>query len=435
MPDLTIIGGGMTGLAAAWAAQKAGASYRLIEASDRLGGKVQTEHVEGFLLEAGPDSFLTEKPEGIALAREIGLEDQFLPCCPEPKVRILHERRLTPLPAGCRLFIPYDEARFRENTLLSTAGTERALAEIDVPIRPDEAGDESVGDFVTRRFGMEMFERVAGPVLAGIYGANPFQLSLKASFAKFAAMEQTHGSLIRAVQARRATAGTNGKRPSPFTSLRAGMQSLVDELVPRLTGELVLNQRVRSLPDGPVLLALPASPAAELLHMRHLDIAKALRAFRTVSTATVNLAYDRNTIDPPEGFGFMSTLADPSPLVGCTWVSNKFAGRSPDHGFLARAFVGGQKDQTLLELCDEALTQMVHAELSRLHPGLRTPPIFSRVARWHQGNPQYDLGHAERVQALARALPSNLELAGSAFRGVGLPDCIQDGTRAVQNLL
>jgi len=432
---LTIIGGGMAGLAAAWAAQRAGRAYRLFEAGDQLGGKIQTVHREGFLLERGPDSFLVEKPEGLELCRELGLEPSFIPSGGErgaaPNVCILFNRELVPLPQGCRLFIPTDPTRFRSNRLLSPEGTERALAEIDVPPRPADAPDESVGAFITRRFGSEMLERVAGPVLAGIYGADPFMLSLHASFAKFARLEREHGSLIRALAnaAKPVTIpASDGKRQTPFVSLAPGMQSMVDALVPRLTGEIHLQSPVQNLQTyagSPLVLAVPAAAAANLLASVAPEAAKGLRGLRTATTATVNLAYDLAAIEPPVGFGFMSVLDDPSPLVGCTWVSNKFDQRSPPNGFLARAFVGGQKDGSLLELPDTELSALVHQELARLHPGLKASPRFSLVTRWNQGNPQYDVGHRERIAAVRTQLPEHIKLLGSPYDGVGLSDIIR----------
>jgi len=437
MNPLTIVGGGMAGLATAWAAQRAGRPYRLFEASDRLGGKILSHRRDGFLLEGGPDSFLVEKPEGLDLCRELGLADQFIPsggrAGQPPNVRILFDGELVPLPAGCRLFIPTDPELFRRNTLLSPAGTERALAEIDIPPRAVDAPDESVAAFVTRRFGSEMLERVAGPVLAGIYGADPHKLSLQASFGKFARLEREHGSLMRALAPTSATPKP-GKRPAPFMSLASGMQTMIDSLVPKLTGEIHLDHPVGELDDSPTVLAVPAAVAANLLEDIDSELATMLRELRTETTATVNLAYDRSAIEAPEGFGFMSVLDDPSPLVGCTWVSNKFDQRSPPDGFLARAFVGGQKDQSVLELPDDELARLVHRELARLHPGLNTTtPQFSLVTRWLQGNPQYHVGHRERIAAIRARLPAHIRLLGSPYDGVGLSDIIRGSDSLFQS--
>lgn len=434
-PDITIIGGGMTGLAAAWFAAKRGLRVRLVESSDRLGGKITSERVTDdlgdWLVEGGPDSFLVQKPEGLNLCRDLGLESDFLDCTPTDHRVCILNRDLLPIPDGARLFIPVDPDRFRANELLSAAGTERALAEIDVPPR-EEQGDESLADFATRRFGAELLDKLAGPVLAGIYGASPDRLSVAASFGRFHAMEQKHGSLIRAL------ANQPRRSGSLFTTLRCGMERMVDALAERLHAdpnvELLLGECLTALPSsadaslGRILLAIPAAETARLVP----ELDEHLADFRTVSTATVSLAYAREDAESAKGYGFMSVLSDPSPLVGCTFVTNKFAGRSPDGGFLVRAFIGGQKSQADLDRSDDELAALVHSELAHL-VGFTGTPRWHRVQRWRNGNPQYDVGHLDRVAALeAAARHHGVELIGSPFRGVGLSDCIRSAEAAVR---
>jgi len=463
MKPVQIIGGGMAGMAVAYALQKRGIPYRLVEAGPRLGGKIRTEAIDGFVMEAGPDSFLTEKPEGLDLCRELGLEADFIPCNEQNrKVQLLHDGELIPFPQGCRLFIPTDEALFRETAPLSLAGLNRALDEINLPPAPPASGDESLASFVRRRFGPEVLDRIAAPILAGIYGADPERMSMAATFGRLMKLEEKHGSLMQAMAVapkrpsvagdRQGTESDRGdkqdhrtqqiaknKLSSVFTSLQHGMGQITEALEAHLSGEIQLNTRVDTLPaldeSDQVIIALPANHAAHILSAPAPKTSELLKQLDFASTGTVSFAFHALP-DHPQGFGFMSALSDPSPLVGCTWTSNKFDHRAPTGGFLCRAFIGGQKQPELLEESDEIIVECLRQELDRLC-GLRATPDFVRVARWTQGNPQYRVGHHNWVESVERQLAEEqprVHLCGSSFRGIGLSDCVREANALVEQM-
>ena len=432
--QVTIIGGGISGLSVAWSLQQRGVPWRLLEASGRLGGKVQSEFADGFLMELGPDSFLTDKPHGMDQCRALGLGNQFVPCNNANRsVSILFRDRLIPYPKGMRLFIPVDADAFAANTLLSPEGTQRALAECDLPGTPVPPGrDESLASFVTRRFGAELLERVAAPILAGIYAADPESLSMATTFPRFLEMERQHGSLMRAMQ----QAAPVDPDHAPFTNLKRGMQQWADALAAALTGDIQLNTAPDSLPEGIVVLATPAPAAADLVEGRSPALAKRLRQIKHLSAGVVSLAY-RAYANPPRGFGFMSVLSEPSPLVGCTFVSNKFDGKAPPGDFLLRAFLGGQKGEAILDRSDEEIVDVVRDELNRL-AGVDRKPVLSRVCRMPAGNPQYETGHLDRMTEIERMAAEEipgLHFCGHAWRGIGLSDCVREAEELAESLV
>jgi len=469
---IAIIGGGIAGLATAYylqeGARRAGLplTYTLIERTPTFGGKISTDVRHGFVIEGGPDSFITQKPAALRLCRELGLEDRLVGTNDHRrKTYVLDGGRLCPLPDGVMLVVPTRLAPFALSPLISLRGKVRMGLDLLIPPRR-ENGDESLADFIRRRLGQEALDKIAGPLMAGIHVADPERLSLQATFPRFIALEQKYGSLIRgmlAQKARRRAQGSNGAgQPLPlFMTLRGGLRELVEALVARLEGELLTGTRVvglkwdseaRSgegapyhlrLADGgtlradAVVLATPTYVAADLLEPLHPTLATELRAIRYLSTATVSLGFRRAEFEHPlDGFGFVVSAREQSPLLACTWTSTKFNGRAPDEHVLVRGFVGGPRHEEAVGLPDEALIELVRDELRRVM-GVHARPVVARIYRWPQANPQYDVGHLERVnriEALAADLPG-LYLTGSAYRGVGLPDCIAQGQATAEALI
>jgi oxygen-dependent protoporphyrinogen oxidase len=441
--DVAIVGGGIAGLSASHALQKLGVPHRLLEASDRLGGVVRTETVNGFTLEAGPDAILAQKPEGVALARELGLGPRLLPTNPEHKtVFVLHRGRLLPLPDGMMLGVPTRFLPMVRTRLFSWPAKIRMATEVRLRPRP-EAADESITSFLGRHFGREAVDRIGEPLLAGIHAGDPDRLSMLSAFPRFVEMERRRGSLIRAMwSAPRPKAGA----PAAFVSFPGGLQELVDALAARVGGAARTGWRARALQakDGGwtiandagetlavrvVILAVPAAVAARLLGETAPDAGKALGEFRSVSTGVVYLGYRREDVAHPlRGYGVVIPRGEGLRASALGFVSTKFAGRAPDGHVLLRVFVGGARDPEVLADDDGTLVERAIAECRPLL-GLRGAPVLARVFRWPQATPQMEVGHAARmawIDALIAAR-GNLYLAGAGLRGTGIPDMIADG--------
>lgn len=458
---VTIVGGGIAGLSVAYYLQRKSAeegisiAYTLLEAGSWLGGKVRTLRRDGFVIEGGPDSFITQKPWGLQLCRDLDLADRLIPCNEAAqKVYVVRKGRLVLLPAGFRLAVPTKWGPFVRTPLLSPAGKLRVAMDLVIPRRTG-TDDESIGDFVRRRFGREALEAMAGPIMAGIHVADPELLSLRATYPMFADVEQEHGSLIRGLtRARKARAG---QPPPPlFMSFRDGMQTLTERLASNLTGDIRTGEKVtglRRIPDGyevltadevplrtdAVVLAAPADVAAGLLAPHDEKLADALRAVRSVSSATLSLGFrcsDLRGVPPFDGFGFMVPHREQRNILACTWSSTKFSFRAPEGMALVRVFVGGARQEPVAEKSDEEIRRLVLDELSDLMK-IRCEPVIEKLFRWPKGNPQYDVGHLERVAAVEERVRrlSGIYLAGSSYRGIGIPDCIESALNVVDRLL
>ena len=460
---VVIVGGGVTGLTAAYRlrerARAAGTALRctVLERAARPGGKVVTDRfggpVDGWVVEGGPDSFVTRKPWALELVRELGLEHEVVGTRPaQHATYVLRRGRLVPLPAGLGLIAPTQWGPFLRSPLFSPAGRLRMALEPWVPARRDEA-DETLADFVRRRFGREALERLGEPLLAGIHNGVAEQQSVLATFPHFRAMERTHGSVIRgARQMARAARAKGGERASPFVTLRGGMDTLTDALAARLDDVLETGcavaavepaggaYRVR-LDDGRVLdadaviVTTPAYTAAALLRDFGAELAQSLDVIPYVSTGTVSLAYRRSDLGVKlDGFGVVIPRSEGRRINACTLASLKFPHRAPEDHLLVRAFVGGTRRTDLLHLDDGALCDVVRAELGEVL-GINAAPLWSRVHRWWDGNPQYNLGHLERVERIAALCPPGLILSGSAYTGVGIPDCVRQAQEAAERVL
>jgi len=456
MKRIAIIGGGIAGLSAAYfleKARRAGAplQWKLFEKSARLGGVIRTEQQNGFILEAGPDSFLTAKPDALALCRELGIEDQVIPSNDAiRKTYILAKKRLIEIPDGLQFMVPTRVLPIATTPLFSF-GTKLRMAR-ELLIRPGAMnGDESVASFVRRHFGQEMVDRIAEPLLAGVYGGNAEHLSMRAVLPNFAAMERDHGSLARAsLKAKKKAAAAGTKPPPLFSSLKNGLQQMLDALTPTLDPQaLMLKQTVAGVArrngewqiattDGSqsfdaVLIGIPATSAATLLAPLDEEIASRMARIQYTSSAAVAVAYDN--IKLPPGFGYLVPGTEGKKMMACTFVHNKFSYRAPEGSALLRCFFSSSRVPDLLKFSDADLEKAALEELREVL-GLTATPRFVRVFRWSQGLPQYETGHLDRVaeiQTRLEALPG-LIIIGNSFYGVGIPDCIKSARQAVEKL-
>ena len=461
MKRIAIIGGGISGLSAAFALEKhrlAGTSmeYALFESSPRFGGVLVTERVDDCLLEAGPDSFLSEKPWASDLCREVDLGDQLIGSNDaDRKTYILTNGKLVPIPDGLMFMVPTKITPTMLSPLFSARTKLRMAQEWFHPPRKADA-DETVASFVERHYGPEMVDRLADPLLSGVYGGDASQLSVRAVLPRFAEMEATHGSLGRAMLAARKKMALTSKGPARplFTSLKDGMQQMVDAVVSRLPASAlhantpvqgvlrqdsswVVSAGYASDEFDAVIVATPAQTAAELLGMASAELASELRGVQYTSSVTVNLGYDRivRAFLPP-GFGFLVPRSEGKRMLAATFVHNKFPHRAPQERALLRCFIGGARNEQVLSAPDEEVVRIVRQELRQII-SLTEDPLFTRVYRWKNAMAQYGVGHLERLQrieSLLQQLPG-IALAGNGYRGIGVPDCVRSGREAANRTL
>ncbi len=465
---VVVVGGGISGLAAAHRLMELNrdGSYdirvTLLEANQRVGGTIGTEHVSGFLVESGPDSFIAEKPWGLQLCERLGIASNLISLgSTRRNIYVVHQGSLVPLPEGFILMAPTRLWPLIRTPLFSWAGKLRMALELFLP-RGGKGGDESLGSFVRRRFGQELLDRVAQPLMGGIYAANPEELSLKSTMPRFLELERTRRSIIWATwleQRRRARSQRTGSgaRWGLFVSLADGMQQLVETLAGRLPEEtvrkgtravrLVWNAEKKVwgiITDGGeeleadgVILAIPAYGAADTLFSVAPELAKELAAIPYASTATVTLAYRRADIpNSLDGFGVVVPAQERRQIIACSFSSVKYSGRAPAENELVRAFVGGALQPELFEQSDEAMESSVRQEFAALL-GIKAEPLFCRIHRHRRSMPQYRVGHSDRVGRIMEQLTKHrgLALAGNAYGGVGIADCIHSGEIAAEALL
>jgi oxygen-dependent protoporphyrinogen oxidase len=452
-PRIAVVGGGISGLVAARSIMEKEWPERpvlaLFEAEGRLGGTVATEMRDDFLLEGGPDSFLTEKPAMLDLVRHLKLEGELIPTNPACRRSfVVRDGKLHPSPDGFYLIAPVKEDEFLASGLFSEAGKARMLAETSVPPRMDDT-EESVASFVRRRFGDEALDRVGQPMIGGIYTGDPEYLSIDACFPRFRELEKRHGSVLKGLRAEevRGADQASGPRYSLFVSLRGGMSSVVMKLfvrlpmgVPRLKCPVTALARTDtgkwrlSLGTGEpfeadaVCLALPVAKTAALLENTSPAVTAKLRAIRHESVATVNFAYERGDVAHAlDGFGFVVPRTERASITACSFSSVKFEGRAPEGKILLRAFVGGVFGKEAFARADTELIAAAEADLAR-YLGITGKPLFSTLRRYPDAMVQYGLGHPALISGIRRemeALPG-VRLTGPAFRGNGLPDCVAD---------
>jgi protoporphyrinogen/coproporphyrinogen III oxidase len=463
MLSVVVVGGGITGLAAAYRATELARErgieidLKVIEARGRLGGTIATERVDGFLVEAGPDSFLSEKPWALALCRRLGVESKLVRTDDRfRKVFVWYRGRLHPLPDGFQLLAPTRLLPFAASSLFSWPGKLRMAADVLLPRGGGD--DESLGAFVRRRLGREALERVAQPLVAGIYTADPDELSLAATMPRFLETERRHRSIILGLRrALRAAPqpGASGARWSLFVTLADGMEALVCALAERLPdSSVVLRQRVASLEraagrwrvvttDGVrlhadrVIVAGESHGAARLLRYVDPTLATLLGEIEYAGAATVSLGYRRAGVPHAlDGFGFVVPRTERKSILAGTFSSVKYPGRAPEGHVLLRCFLGGALDARALDEDDAELVHRARMELGEAL-GITAEPVLSRIARWPASMPQYRVGHLARVETIERRalkLPG-LHLAGGAYRGVGIADCVRSAEAAAEAAL
>jgi oxygen-dependent protoporphyrinogen oxidase len=466
---VVVVGGGLSGLTAAYRiVERAKAARRavevvVLEAKDRVGGAIATRRVDGFTIEGGPDSFITNKPWAVDLCRSLGLDDQLIGTDAQHRRSfVVRKGRLYPVPEGFVLLAPNRLGPVLTSPILSFGGKLRMLLDLVLPRRADDEADESLAAFVKRRLGREALERLVQPLVGGIYTADPNELSVRATLPQFLEMERVHGSLIRgalqqARQARWAERNASGARYGMFVTLADGMDALPRALVAALppgtvrTGAAVrrVSRNAPASPwlvellDGPpieaaaVVMATEAHASARLLDGVDPGLALQLRAIPYASSAIVCVAYPRDQISHPlDGFGAVVPAVERRSILAVSFLSVKFPRRAPAGTVLMRVFVGGATQPELFDRDDEALKTIVRSELYDLL-GARGEPLLAEVARHPRAMPQYTLGHLDRVEAIRRqaARHPRLILAGNAFDGVGIPDTVRAADAAADAAL
>ena len=496
---IAVIGGGMTGLGAARVLETArsqdpSVDWHLYEQDPRLGGKVHTVRRDGFVVEGGPDSAIIEKPWPITTAREVGIGDRFLDCNEDIRKSFVFTRgRLHELPEGIILMVPTRMVPFALSGLISWPGKVRMGMDLLLPrggaATPGPAGaagsalDESLGDFVRRRLGKEALARIAEPIVAGIHAGDPENMSVRATFPMFLDMELEYRSLIVAMLKRRKArqkaaaarggtgapgSGQGGSRSSGpksyFYSFRTGLQDLSDAVVASLPADrlhagtgvkamttagssageedgaaayaLELSDGTRVVADA-VVLATPAWASGDLLRPVAPLAANDLSSIEYVTTATASVAFRRDQVGHDlKGFGFVVPRAEDRPVMATTWSSSKFDGRAPDGRVLLRSFLGRAGREAAAQLDDDEMGRVVRAELREIM-GISAEPEFIEIFRWPRGMPQYRVGHVDLVAHIEAAVARvpGIELAGGAYHGIGIGDCLREGAAAAERAL
>ncbi len=451
---LVVVGGGIAGLAAAHrlVTLLPEANVVVVEREPSIGGKVVTEHtLDGFVIEGAADSFLSRKDRGVGLCEELGLGSELIGRRPEnARSYVRRGLELHPLPEGLTGMIPTNLDALAESALLSAAGMERLAREVSIPPAPP-GSDESIASFVSRRLGREAYELLVEPLMTGIYGGDGKQLSLQATFPQLRTLELEHGSVLRGLLARPVEAG----RYPPFVTLVSGMETIVRKLMGALegrAGSLVGNAAVRlhrgsrgfvvELDDGVtldadgVVIAVPAFAAASLLAEIDSDLSAAHAEIPYASSAVVTLAYEQEDVDHPlDGYGYVVPDSEGSEVLACTWTSSKWERRAPHGKVLLRVYAGRFGKRDLTADSDRDLVSLARQEVHLL--GIGAKPSLSRIHRWPLGMPQYVMGHPERVARIETALEAQpgLAVAGAAYRGVGIPDCIRSGEDAAESVV
>jgi oxygen-dependent protoporphyrinogen oxidase len=466
-PSTVVIGGGITGLSAA---------HRLLELDDRRhvivlesaaapGGVLRTVRKDGFLIEESADSFLTALPYGLGLCRRVGLEDEVIPTGPARRAFVVSRGKLVPIPDGLMIMAPTRLLPMATTPILSPWGKLRMGLELFVPMRDGE--DESLASFAVRRFGREAYERLIQPLVGGMYTGDPERLSVRATMPRFREMERAHGSLIRAALRERSKAvssdsgrpkaGGSGARYGMFVGLKRGMASLVEALVRKLPAgtvrcalEVERLERIEgggwrihgrgparfALEADAVIVATPARAAGRLLAGVDRELSASLDRISSTSCAIVSLAYRRDQVAHAlDGFGFVVPKSEKRQILSGSFSSIKFPGRGPEGTVLLRAFLGGAFHPEVVAWDDDALAGAAAREFADLL-GIRGGPILRHISRWPGVMPQYELGHLGLVAAIEARVARHprLALAGNAYHGVGVPQCIQSGERAAQQI-
>ncbi|MGN7385929.1 protoporphyrinogen oxidase [Sporosarcina sp. SAFN-015] len=462
---IVVLGGGITGLSAAYYARKLSEerntplTIHIIEKSGVLGGRIQTVKKDGFIIEKGPDSFLSRKLPIIELSRELGLENELVGTNPKARANYIYlNKKLHPMPLGLVLGIPTKLTPFLKTGLISPMGKARAAMDIFMP-RKTGSEDESLGHFVERRLGKEVLEHITEPLLGGIYSGNARKISTKATFPHFLALERKYGSLIKGMLKGKQPSGESHQYPeiakkSMFLTYRHGMQSLINRLIETMKDihmltdcsvesisatnrqydvQLSTGESIRA--DG-LIMAVPSSEAAKLL--RNEPGTTWLHKINYVSVANIAIAYDASTIPYPlNGTGFVIPRKEGKDLTACTWTSSKWSHSAPKDKVLLRCYVGNEQAQDWVDLTDDQLLQKVQSDLKEIM-GITAKPLFHEVTRAVKAMPQYPVNHVEELAAVRQALQRTMPgvfLCGAGYEGVGVPDCILQGKQVAGDVL
>jgi oxygen-dependent protoporphyrinogen oxidase len=443
--DAVVIGGGIAGLTVAYELHRRQVPFVLLERCARAGGLVLSEDIDGYTIDAGPDALLVQKPDGIRLCEELGLKDDLVPTKKPRLAYIQRGGRLHPLPDASVLGIPTRLGPFLATRLFSWPGKLRMAGELFVPPRRD-GEDESIGAFISRRFGREATTYLAEPLLAGIHAGDVNRLSIQSLFPRLVDAERSHGSVLRAFRARRSP---GADADGAFRSLPGGLSQMIRALLGALPAERVrLNAPVQCVAfDTPsrtffvetangdrvrsrtVAFATPAYVTAGLLRPIDAELAGLCDAIPYVSTGIVAMAFRRSDVAHPlNGSGFVVPSVEKSGILAGSWMSSKWPHRAPADRVLMRAFVGGARDPRALDRSDAELVEQALASLRPLL-GIGDHPLFTKVYRWQRAGAQHEVGHGSKLAAIARLLGQHqgIFLTGSAYRGVGIPDCVADG--------
>lgn len=475
MKNIVIIGGGIAGLAAAYYIGKqdhTGINITMMEQADYWGGKLVTERIpfdEGsFVIEGGPDTFVVTKPWGVKLCNELGIADRLRGTNPDTKkTYILKNGKLHELPGGLTMMIPTEFGPMIRTGLLSWPAKVRMGLDFILP--PDATnGDETIGAFVTRRLGRSAYENLIEPLMSGIYAGDGDQLSLHSTFPYLRDLELKHGGLVKGALAlrrdrlRKARDNGNGPSPTPgsssiFLTPKTGLAEIVEALIQELenvgvdlrlgtTVEEVSQEtsryRIRlsngdAIPVDHVILATPSFVSADLISGFAPDLAAELRSIEYVSTATVTLAYRESDLPRPlDGYGYVIPRCEGHKALACTWTSSKFPHRAPEGFALLRVFIGRAGQESEISWDESTLLKITQEEL-RLTLGITAEPLLRRIYTWEKAMPQYNLGHVQRLERIQRQLEffPGLALAGNAYQGIGIPDCIHSGQLAAEKIL
>jgi len=445
MAKVLIIGGGISGLSAAYYLSKAGLRPTIIERDNRMGGVIKTDYAHGCIVECGPDSFLAAKPQAMELIREVGLAGEVINSNDHlRKTYILKKGKLIPMPDGLMMMVPTKIMPLVVTPLLSWGCKIRmGLEMLRRPTGPRE--DRSVADFLIDHYGEEALDYLAEPLLAGVYGGDPRQMSVNSVLTRFVEIEAKYGSLSRGTLAAPKPPGS-GSGGSLFRTLKNGLSSLTEKLIPSadcVHGAAEAFEQTESgfrvrvnggwLEADSVIMATPAYNAAELLKPTSARLAELLMQTPYNDSTTLSLGYKKATFDHPlPGFGFLVPKKERGYVAACTWVNNKFSGRAAEDTVLLRCFMG----QEGMTQTDEALVSIARQELGRIM-GMQAEPYFYAVSRWPGSMAQFTVGHEKRlaeVEALTARIPG-LSLIGNGYRGIGIPDCIKGGKEAAAKIV
>lgn len=459
MKKVAIIGGGISALACGVILKEKNVDFKIFEKNPQSGGKILTEYIDNFVIEAGPDSYLPEKYWSVQLIKKVGLEREMLCTNDEFKGTYIYSKgKLHPLPEGVMLMVPTMIMPLLKSTLISWPGKIRMGLELFIPPKKDDS-DESLAQFVTRRLGRECLDKIAEPLVAGIHTSNPDNMSVLATFPRFVEMEKKYGSLIKGMLTVLKNMPSKGDPSKPkmtyFMSLKKGMQELPEACINFIGKDKVKNSKevkeVNKTPNGyrllfddgsfedfdEVVFATPSYVTKELVKSFDSELSNLLSQIDWSSSATISIAFRKSELRTKlPGFGFIVPRIENRKINAVTWSSIKWSYRAPDDCILIRCFVGGGHHEELVDFDDEGLKKIVLTELKEI-ANLEIKPLFTKIYRWYKGMPKYTVGHLERIAKIFEKAKTHkgLYLIGCSYRGIGIGDCVKSGFDTAEEIL